>query len=149
MPIVRLSNDEIRIGVIPGLTWKIKRMEEGRVEAWNVGESDGWQRAIEGSLAEMAFCKFTKNYWSGLIERGADDVNGMEIRVSRYPNAKLLLHESDHDKRHYFLMIGINGTYDIKGWMLGKDGKNSKYWGDYGNTGRPAFWIPQSDLIKI
>lgn len=47
---------------------------------------------------------------------------------------------------HYFVLArGVFPTFNLVGWLLGKEGKKERYWTDP-NTGRPAFFVPDYKL---
>ena len=114
------------------------------------GYRNAWQNRIEGALAEMAFAGMMNLYWAGKADKlTKGDVNGWEIRMTSHAEGSLLLHRRDLDDAPYVLMTGGGGAYQVRGWIMGRDGKQEKYWGDRANQNRPAFWVPQSDLNPI
>jgi hypothetical protein len=61
----------------------------------------------------------------------------------------LILHPKDKDHDRFYLCVGMNGEYDIRGWIFGIEGKRSEYWDDPTRKGRPAFFVPQEKLEKV
>ena len=113
-------------------------------------QSNAWQNDIEGALAEMAFAKLLNVHWDGKIgkiEKG--DVGHWEIRQTKMPDGHLLIYPSDLNDASYVLMTGQKGVYEVRGWILGREGKQHKYWRADVTGYRPCFWVPQSDLRSI
>ena len=69
--------------------------------------------------------------------------------MTSHARGSLLLHPRDLDDAPYVLMTGGGGAYQVRGWIMGRDGKQEKYWGDRANQNRPAYWVPQSALNPI
>ena len=64
-------------------------------------------------------------------------------------NKRLILHDDDKDNRPYILVYADAPDFYIKGWMMGADGKEKKYWSDPQGTNRHAYFVPDEDLISI
>ncbi len=124
---------------------QVENMKLGRKTAHGAKDSDSWQMHIEGALGECALSKYLDHHWSGKgVLRGCD-VGDVDVRTASKDNYRLILHNEDPDDRVFWLLTGANGNYQIKGWIMGWQGKHEKYWTDP-NTGRPAFFVPQSAL---
>jgi hypothetical protein len=121
----------------------------GNKDAYGAKRENGWQYHVEGALGECAVAKALGIYWNGNIDKfDAPDVGILEVRTSSGEHDRLILHPEDDGSAIFILAIGINGAYELKGWMLGRVGQLDKYWTDPG-TGRPAFFVPQEDLYPI
>ncbi len=57
-----------------------------------------------------------------------------------------MLHKTDKPAAEYVLVSGMFGDYAVRGWILGGDGMQEKYWSERGEAGRPAYFVPQSAL---
>lgn len=144
---IKLTPAEMLFAANAGVMRMVENLKLGRQATYGSTSKDCWQRGVEGSLAECAFAKYKNIYYSGKGTCfGPDFQNHEEVRMSPLPHACLILHPEDKDESEYWLLTGLHGEYIIHGYLLGKDGKQDKYWVDKGN-GRPAFFIPQSDLI--
>ena len=133
-----------------GVMRQVENLKNGLPPRYGAGHQMDWQLHIEGALGEMALAKHLGLYWPGKGERGQPDLvhSGwvVEVRLAKRDDYDLRLHPHDKDHARYWLMTGINGSYSVRGWILGADGKKSEFWGDKWNTGRPAYWVPQSEL---
>ena len=95
-------------------------------------------------MGEAALAKFLGIFWS-MGEKGGDDVGEHQVRTTSGHNNRLIVHDNDKDDARFYLVTGVNGTYTIRGWILGRDAKSKRFWSDpTGN--RPAYFVPQSEL---
>jgi len=109
---------------------------------------DTWRANIEGAIAEALVAKTFKRYWPSVVKnfkqlRG--DVGELQVRHTRLHNGCLLLHEKDADDAKFVLVTGGIQDMKIRGWLVGKDGKQAKFWR---NVDRPCFFVPQACLKK-
>ena len=141
-----LTESEIQQGAFVGMQRCVFAIKSNlRNEQSNV-----WQNDIEGALAEMAFAKLLNVHWDGKIgkiEKG--DVGHWEIRQTKMPDGHLLIYPSDSNDASYVLMTGQKGVYEVRGWILGREGKQHKYWRADVTGYRPCFWVPQADLRPV
>lgn len=144
--IVELTTWEILTAGLAGLMRVVENIKLRRKNRWGETDIGNWERHIEGALAECALAKHNGAYWRGKGELRGSDVGARdEVRATWRENGHLILHPDDKDDSRYWLLVGLNGRYEIKGWILGSVGKNQKYWHDIGN-GRPCYWVPQNHL---
>ena len=138
-----LSNQEILLAAFAGVVRVVKGRQQLNDQ---YGAKRDWNIDIEGCLGEMVVAKALGKYWHGIQVVGGDDVgDGLEVRMTTHDNGRLILHEKDYDDRRYYLVTGSLGTYCLRGYILGAEGKKSEYWSD--PTGkRPAYFVPQSAL---
>ena len=137
-----------------GAQRQFQNIKNGRANTKGADESNSWQRHIEGAMAEMAVAKARGKFWSGTPSDSADmfdsrhegDVDFLEVRQTPYHTGHLTIHDDDKPERYYALAVGVNGIYEIRGVKLCALCQRTTYWGDKWNNGRPAFWVPQSDL---
>ena len=112
----------------------------------------GWSNDIEAAGAELAFAKLIGEEWVGAVNTfHAPDVGDCwQVRYTDKENGRLIIRQRDESKRHhkFVLITGSMPKYHIHGYILGKDGFDKKYECNP-NNGTPAYFIPQSDLIKI
>lgn len=146
---VNLTSYEMMIAAQVGVTRQISNLQKGRKDFYGAKERDGWRMHIEGCMGEMAVAKALGLFWNGDIgDLGAPDVDGLEVRTSSRLDGDLIMHPRDKDNAYYILVTGVNGRYQIHGYIEGRYGKNEKYWSDPAG-GRPAFFVPQSVLNPI
>lgn len=105
-----------------------------------------WKLQIEGAMSEYALAKYLNVHWEGVGFPDADDVGNEDVRVTTHEHGCLILHDRDKDDKKYWLLIGQNGEYEIKGYIYGRDGKQKKYWAEK-VPGRPCYFVPQNELI--
>jgi hypothetical protein len=150
---IQLTTSEILQASFIGCMRQSQNLEANRRPAHGAGNLNDWQKHISGALGECALAKYLGVYWSGVGKLRGHDVGEMvDVRTQppkySYPNS-LILHKGDPDDRVFFLVVGLNGRYTIKGWMLAKDGKDEKYWSDPTNEDRYAYFIPESELRSL
>ncbi len=138
--------------VTAGLVGVIRQAENitqhKRKDARGTPEDFGWQAHIEGAMGEYAFARGANTFWSGAFNFRGDDVGRHQVRTRSKDWYDLMLFPTDADDRAFVLLTGVNGQYEIRGWILGKDGKLEKWWKDPAG-GRPAFFVPQTELRPL
>lgn len=144
---VVLTTAEIMEVGICGVMRQVENIKNDAKPAYGADDKADWQLHVEGCGAERAVAKYLNLYWPGKGRMREPDVGGLvEVRSIDKPNNRLILHEKDADDKAFCLVYGLNGTYTIKGWIWGKDGKREDYWSDPGRNGRPAFFVPNDAL---
>ena len=115
--------------------------------------NDGWFWNINGAAGELCVAQWLGLSWDGAFGRlGDSDVgNLVEVRTTPGHENPLRLHDDDKDDRVYILVTGIGPRWAIRGFILGKRGKNPEWFHDRPApanrpTGRPAYWVPQDQL---
>ena len=110
-----------------------------------------WDIDIEGCAAELLVAKALNRYWWGSavdsFKQVPGDVGRGQVRHTRFPNGRLVLHDSDPDDVPFVLVVGEYPHQRIAGWMVGKDGKRPEYWDTH--VDRPCYMVPQSELQPI
>jgi hypothetical protein len=145
MTIIQLTPSEIMQGALIGIMRQMQNIRDKRQHAYGTNDGQAWQVNIEGAIGELALAKHLGVYYAGTgIFRGTD-VGKYDVRTTQYENGHLILHPDDPDDRIFWLLTGVCGRYIIRGNILGKDGKQEKWWGDKAG-GRAAFFIPQDAL---
>lgn len=147
--IVKLTPREIMLGATMGVMRHIQDLRDRRAGVNQQPAHLAWQVKIEGALAELAVAKALGDYWSGASYRGAADSGGIEVRMTRYQDGCLFLHEHDKSDARYVLAAGLNGTYKVAGWLWGREGQQEKYWRRVSAERNPAFFVPQSELHPL
>jgi hypothetical protein len=145
MTVVVLDAAEMLLAANAGIMRHIENVKKGAKPAYGAGNQNDWQIGIEGAICEFVLAKHLGVFWHGKGKMRGDDAGPYQVRGSQKKNACLILHPEDNDDKIYYLVTGYNGIYRVCGYVLGKDGKQQKYWKDPAG-GRPAFFIPQSDL---
>ena len=147
MPLpIKLNSAEIQMASQQATLRIIHCLQDGAKHRYGAKDTETWQMGIEGAMGEMVIAKHFGIYW-GKGSYGTDDVGPYEVRQTHHAHGKLIVHPDDKDEKRYYLVTGILGNYVIRGYMFAKDAKQQKYWSDPQGTNRPAFFVPQSDLI--
>ncbi len=77
------------------------------------------------------------------------DVGDVDVRSSSKPNGALIIRRNDDPNKKYYLLIGLNGEYEIKGWLYGIEAMKDQFWTSK-DTGRPPVWfVPQEYLTSV
>jgi hypothetical protein len=140
---VRLTQAEILSGAQAGLARRLRAISKENRPAHGYDNSANWQLDIEGALSEMAVAKALGRYWGGGSD-AREDVGRVQVRSTPRLDGSLILHPGDPDAAPFVLAVGGEGSYRLAGWILGQDGKRREWWRT--DTGRPAFFVPQSAL---
>lgn len=148
-PKVTLTSAEILLGAQAGAMRQVENMKLNRTPYYGAGRSNDWQLNIEGVLGEMAVAKHIDCFWYGKGVFRGRDVGNYEVRSTAHQNGRLILHPDDDDDAFFFLVVGAYGQYTVAGKILGRQGKVERYWSDPTGKGRPAFFVPQSDLVQF
>lgn len=112
-----------------------------------------------GCIGELVVAKGLDRYWSSA---GADewyqddDVNGIEVRCTQYPNGSLWVYPEDKDDAPYVLVVPLVYSKDeparqwrIAGWVTGAQAKKHGWYGSM-SPGRPdSYWLAQDALTPI
>lgn len=146
---VELSYAEMQVAIMIGGQRQIQNMKLDNKHSY--GLEDGpiaWGNHIIGCIGEMAIAKHLNKYWCGAVGNyQSADVDRYQVRATMHKNGRLILHPED-DACIFFLVIVEKRLCHLAGWMHADDARHEKYWKDIGN-GRPAFWVPQDDLMPM
>lgn len=143
---IRLEWSEVMLAGVAGIMRQIDSLKNQYRPAHGSGVSNDWQLHIEGCLGEMALSKYLGLRWCGKGSFETPDVGGVDVRTRSQQHYDLILHKKDPDDRKFWLVCGGNGIYTVKGWIMGADGKQERFWKDPARTGRHAYFVPQSEL---
>jgi len=138
---------EMILAAQAGVLRQVENIKKGVKPAYGAGNEKDWQYGIEGAMGEFALAKYLGVFWHGKGKMWGDDVGTYQVRTSSRLNGDLILHPKDDDEKTYWLVTGLNGNYWIRGYIKAKDGKKEQWWRDPAGD-RPAFFVPQSELIK-
>jgi hypothetical protein len=156
MPVVKLTKEELNEALSVGMNRHKVNRSAGRYD--NKVLADGINVDIQGAIGELVVSKYLGLPWDGRLKNNSEwlqwrktghDVSGFEVRFTKHRNGRLILHNKDKDMSIFILVTQINeGTYEIAGWCLGREGKNPAYWQDVG-YGRPCYFVPREKMRKI
>lgn len=146
---ITLTNQELQLATeIANERQRVQR-GAGRRDA-KVIES-GLDADLQGTKAELAVALAFDLKWDGKLLEIKDwfrwrdegnDVSGLEVRSTKHRAGRLILHPSDKDTSPYvFVRSHDEPTFEIVGWIWGRNGKKKEYWEDVG-YGRPCYMVP-------
>lgn len=144
---VQLTYSEIILGAMAGVHRRVEYLKSGLSNRYQPSMEQIWGAQIEGALAEQALAKGLNKYFSGKGEFGQSDLDeDIECRATSWPDGRLILHDADKDEARYYLLVGEVGHYRIIGSIYGWEGKKKEYLDDPNQTGKSAYYVPQSKL---
>jgi|TARA_Y100001968_G_scaffold67696_1_gene58669 hypothetical protein len=143
---ITLSSGELFQGAVMGVLRRVRNMKAGRKELYSPPKTGAWDRHIEGALGELALAKHLNVFIADHTDRKCPDVGDVDVRMSTYANAHLIVHPDDPDDRDIWLVTGFLGEYVIRGWMNSKDAKQQKWWGGPDNERPSCYFVPQGEL---
>lgn len=143
---VKLTRAEMFEAAIAGIMRHIENLGV-RQDYHDIPAEFSWQADIEGAIGERALAKALGIYWAGRGQFRGSDVGRYEVRTTRHATGRLILHPADADEAIFWLVTGADGTYQVRGWIKGCDGKRQEYWADP-KGGRAAYFVPQSALHR-
>jgi hypothetical protein len=147
---VTLTHSELVIAGHVGMMRHASKLINGRAESY--GAQAIWDPDIEGACGECAAAKALNRYWPPTMafrDRMLGDLlHGVEVRTRSSHAYDLILHPKDADDRPFILVTGRAPCFEVRGWILGRDGKLQQYWSDPAG-GRPAFFVPQTVLHDV
>ena len=142
---IKLTLAEIQIAAQVGIQRQLQNLKNGACPAYGAGNRNDWQLHVEGAMGEMALAKHLGVYWDGKGKMRAPDVGECDVRTRSKHSYELIVHDRDNDDRYIYLLTGTNGDYRLHGGIYARDAKQKRYWKDPAG-GRPAYFVPQSDL---
>ena len=105
-----------------------------------------WDVDIEGSLAEVAFAKYSELHWSmGVGTFKLPDVGNIQVRHTRIPSGRLILRDADPEDAYYVLVCGNAPNYEVVGYIHGSAAKRSEYRANPNGAGE-AYFVPRAAL---
>ena len=142
-----LSWHELMAGAQAGCFRHVEDIIKERKDRYGARRNvEGWKIDIQGALCELALAKVLGLYWAGKGVLGAPDVGEHQARSITKSHHSLLLHPDDDDNRRYYLVHYSAPRFAVIGFILGKDGKQKKWWADPKHEERWAYFVPQSAL---
>lgn len=146
---VKLTYAEMQVAATVGIQRYLQNLKLKTEPAYGAEDNTAASGLdVLGCIGEMAVAKYFNKYWSGAVGNyQAADVDRYQVRSTMYRAGRLILHRED-DPCIFILVIITHNLCKLAGWIHADDGRDEKYWKDIGN-GRPAFWVPQNDLIPM
>jgi hypothetical protein len=117
---VTLTSYEQQQAAVTGMTRQIAAIAAGKRDKAGF-KSDPWGAHIESASSELAVAKYLNVFWDSTVDTYQDenlgDVQGLEVRWTKYSTGKLSVHSRDYANKPYVLVVGGIPDYYIKGWM--------------------------------
>jgi hypothetical protein len=146
---INLTAPELMLAAQAGVMRQVENLKKNQAQnTLGYDEKNPWQIHIEGACGEMVIAKMLNQYWKGKGKWGDSDVGEDDVRTSPKHYYRLRLHHKDSSDRIFWHVTGMNGIYQVHGWIHAIDGKKEKYWSDIAKKNRPAFFVPIEDLHK-
>lgn len=123
----------------------------------SVNKKGGWLEEftphIIGCVGELAVAKAIGVSWTGSVDtfKTVPDLEGgVQVRHRSNPTWDLIVRKNDSDTDIFILSRGMPpGAIEVVGWIKGSDAKNEEWLKDYGNFGKPAYFVPTWALKEI
>jgi hypothetical protein len=147
---VVLTWNEVAVAAIVGMRRHIEALRAGRGDAFGRSDGDGWSAHIEGACGELAVAKSAGVYWAPSVNtfRAGGDVGRWQVRTRTRDDYELLIRDNDRDDAEFVLVRGRAPTFDVIGWIFGRDAKRDAWSKTHG--GRPAaFFVPDCELLPM
>ena len=125
---VTLTPNEVEIAAFVGLSRRMSHIRNPNPSRdKNANGQYTWDYEMEAAIAELAYCKSRKIYWSGISKIAAKDGGNVEIRWASKSHYGLIIYEYDDDESHFVLVDGSLCNKRIIGYMKAKDCKKAEY----------------------
>lgn len=147
---IKLTLPEMEIAKTIGCLRRFESMRQNLKRKHGYEEAAVWDVDIEGAAAELAYSKFRGMYWGGCVNnyKQADVGKNVQVRSTKLKSGSLIIRENDEDDHFYVLVVGKIPNFEIKGWILGKDGKQDK-WKKAPNGRVASYFVPQEALNRF
>lgn len=147
---VELSWSETRLAALAGVDRHLRALHLGRKPRYGqVSAERCWQDNIDGTLGEWVVAKALDRFWPGgapeLDTEG--DIGDLQVRATARRDGCLIIHRGDLDDAPFVLVVGTPPTFDLPGWIKGRDGKRKEWWRK--DVRNPAYFVPQSALRPL
>src|SRR5262245_22339441 len=149
---VRLTWREVHMAGVVAVSRTVDNLSRGlhdkRGLAYeDMGDGFHWL----GAIGELAVAKYRNRYWDPLV-RGAIDVDDVEVRAVGHRSRRLILHDDDDDGMPFILAVVDRSRLPLvtlRGWIMGSDGKQARWWQDPTGGNRYAFFVPHAQLLAM
>lgn len=137
-----------------GVMRRISALNNGRHEPYGTPKSDLWGNDIESAGAEAAVGKALNIFWQhGKLREYKGDVGAVEVRSTKLPNGRLILHDRDSDDAAFVLVRGKFPSYELVGWCIAREGKRPEYKfhgdGRCEDVEKQSYFVPNNILRPI
>ena len=155
---VRLSFEEGLAAATQGVTQMMRAIRSGKVGFDHGGASgravrERWAQAIQGQMAEHAYCKALGHYPFASVDGiNGDDPGGVAIRSTPWsPSTAHLIVNKDElpacEGKPFVLVCGHWPVFVVAGWILGRDAGRDEWYKP--NERPPSWWVPAKNLLPM
>lgn len=152
---MRLTPAEVYLAGQAGFARTLRARIDGR--SLEDGRRDfGFERDVQGAIAEYAVAKFLNVCWTPAI--GDLDLHGdlpgvCQVKSSTHPRPSLIVRKHDIDTLPYVL-VRLDSIVDVElvGWIEGADAKDPLFWREVDPSRgihQAAFFVPGSSLLPM
>ena len=155
----RLTKESMAIAGMVALFRQIENIEKNRKHAHGASNEYSWQMHIEGCMGEFITAKYLGIFWDGKLgDLSPGDIGKIEARTAggatgfekgNIHDRRLCIHKTDKDDSPFVHITGVNGYYQIHGWLYGKEGKKDEYWQDPTGQKRFAYYADNDKLRSM
>lgn len=145
---IQLTEEEMYKAIKIGVIRQMESIKKNLKPA-NGFNGDEWGCHIEGSMGELATAKAINVHWDATVNTfKANDLEGIQVRTRSRHDWDLIIRPNDDNEAIWVLVTGKNGSYIVRGWCYGYEGKKECWLRNYGDR-VPAYFVPQKALKPI
>jgi hypothetical protein len=148
---VELTTPEFLNAINIGVIRQCSSLKKGLKDSHGAKSDNGWDMHIEGACGEAAVAKALNVFWSGTVDtfkRGGDVGNKIQVRTRSKSYYELIVRKDDRDDDIFVLVTGKAPSFDVVGWISGKDAKKEQWIQTHGNR-EAAWFVPQKELLDM
>ncbi len=147
---IKLTFPEAANAAQVGAMRHISSVMKGRKDRYGADPDKAWQIHMEGACGEQAAAKALNTHWPATLNHFDKPDIGccVQVKTRSLDWFDLLVRPSDRDDYYFVLVTGSFPAYQVRGYMLGADAKQSKWLKGHGGRD-PAYFVPQKDLQPI
>lgn len=148
--VVTLNHQQMITAAMVGVRRTVYAIAKGMQATYGglrPGDPGAFDNHILGAMSEYAVAQWLNLFWDGHVGQiDCSDVgNCVEVRTIRRRELRMIAHDDDSSIAPFVLVLGEPPNFTLLGWLRGSDAKQPKYRDDPAG-GRPAFFVPLSDL---
>lgn len=148
---VILDWHEVTAAATIGIHRRVSSLQKQITDRMHSRDENPWQIDIEGACAELACAKALGVYWGAGVDtfKSPDIGHTIQVRSTSKPSNRLIIRENDPDDEAFILVVGKAPAYEVRGWILGREGKKPEWVKDANGIGKPAYFIPTEELKPL
>lgn len=121
-PQVTLTPEQMEYAAEFGRKRRAESRARGLMEIF-ADDGSGEERDIVAAQAELAAAIYLKKPWNGGVNsfKRADVGQNIQVRYTHWPDGCLCARPKDNPYHIYVLVTGVPPTFNIVGWLTGRD----------------------------